>query len=238
MRSIAIEAPKPDLVPVYVWDLPVRLTHWLLASSIAVLAVTGFYLGHPFITAPGQASQHFIMGTVRLVHFYAAIVFSLSELTRIAWMFMGNRYSRWDQFVPVNKERRQDIVAWLKFYFFFRSTTPSFVGHNPLAGLSYLLVYACCLVSALTGYTLFSISAGPESPMRFFSILLPMFGGAQTARWIHHFLMWPLMWFIVHHLYCGVLVARSSRNGTIDSMFTGFRFVSKHLITPQSADTD
>jgi Ni/Fe-hydrogenase 1 B-type cytochrome subunit len=88
------------LTRVYVWDVPVRLTHWLLAISITVLAVTGFYIGHPFIIAPDPAGQEFVMGTVQAIHFFAAIVFSLSEISRIAWMFMGNRYARWDQMIP------------------------------------------------------------------------------------------------------------------------------------------
>ena len=41
-----------DLVRVYVWQLPVRITHWLIAGSILVLSVTGFYIGTPFVTVP------------------------------------------------------------------------------------------------------------------------------------------------------------------------------------------
>ena len=53
-----------ELVRVYVWQWPVRLTHWLNAYSILVLALTGFYIGHPFITVSGPAGQHFVMGWV------------------------------------------------------------------------------------------------------------------------------------------------------------------------------
>jgi Ni,Fe-hydrogenase I cytochrome b subunit len=36
--------------PVYVWDLVVRSTHWLIALSLIVLSVTGVYIGNPFLT--------------------------------------------------------------------------------------------------------------------------------------------------------------------------------------------
>jgi Ni/Fe-hydrogenase 1 B-type cytochrome subunit len=237
MTVAASTVPKAELVPVYVWEQPVRITHWLIATAILVLAVTGFYIGHPFIVVPAPATQRFVMGTVKAIHFYAAIVFTLSELSRIAWMFMGNRYARWDQLVPMTKERRRGLWPWLKFYILAQPTTPKFVGHNPLAGLSYLLVYILCLVAALTGYALFSMDAGIGSPMRIFGVLLPVFGGAQTARWIHHLIMWLLVLFVVHHIACAFLVSRVTRNGTIDSMFTGFRFVKPEDLEAVAKET-
>ncbi len=225
MSNATTTMSQPGLIPVYVWERPVRITHWLIATAIVVLAVTGFYIGRPFITAPNPATQSYVMGIMKAIHFYAAIVFTLSELSRIAWMFLGNRYARWDQLIPLDRERRKGLWPWLKFYILAQPTTPKFVGHNPLAGLTYFLVYVLCLVAALTGYALFSIEAGADSPMRIFGILLPVFGGAQTARWIHHVIMWLLVLFVVHHIACAFLVSRVTRNGTIDSMFTGFRFV-------------
>ncbi|MGB8445479.1 MAG: cytochrome b/b6 domain-containing protein, partial [Pseudolabrys sp.] len=56
---------KLTLEKVYVWELPVRLTHWLLFFSILVLSATGYYIGHPFISVPGAATDHFVMGAVR-----------------------------------------------------------------------------------------------------------------------------------------------------------------------------
>jgi Ni/Fe-hydrogenase 1 B-type cytochrome subunit len=51
-----------DLTRVYVWQVPVRVTHWLIALSIIVLSVTGFYIGRPFLTVPGPAGRWFVMG--------------------------------------------------------------------------------------------------------------------------------------------------------------------------------
>ena len=44
-----------ELVRVYVWQWPVRMTHWCTAYSILLLAMTGFYMGNPFITVRNSA---------------------------------------------------------------------------------------------------------------------------------------------------------------------------------------
>ena len=36
----------------YVWEWPVRLTHWFNVIAIIVLSVTGFYIGNPFVAVP------------------------------------------------------------------------------------------------------------------------------------------------------------------------------------------
>ena len=90
------EAPKKELnlERLYVWELPVRLTHWVIFFAIVILAATGYYIGNPFISVPGAATDHFVMGTVRAVHLYTAIVFAMAVLVRIYWLFVGNGYAR------------------------------------------------------------------------------------------------------------------------------------------------
>ena len=138
------------LVRVYVWQAPVRLTHWLIAGSLFVLAATGFYIGHPFGAVPGEANRHFVMGHVKLVHSGAAIVFTLAVLIRLAWMLVGNRYARWNQFVPTSGERVRGIFSMAAFYSFLRRDPPHELGHNALAGLVYSAVFALCLLQIAT----------------------------------------------------------------------------------------
>jgi Ni/Fe-hydrogenase 1 B-type cytochrome subunit len=211
----AIALPRPrEIVRVYVWQLPVRLTHWLIAISILVLAATGFYIGHPVLVVEGEARTRFLMGTVRLVHSYAAIVFTLSVLSRVGWMFLGNTYARWDKFVPVRRRRRQGLAPTFWFYVFRLRKPPGFIGHNPLAGVTYIAVFALYFLAILTGFALYGAKAGEGSPMRLFAFLGPLLGGLQTARWIHHVVMWLLLGFAVHHVYSSVLMSNVEANGT------------------------
>ncbi|MFN7963720.1 MAG: Ni/Fe-hydrogenase, b-type cytochrome subunit [Thermoanaerobaculia bacterium] len=214
-----------NLVRVHVWEWPVRLTHWLNVLALLVLSATGIYLGHPFLVVPGPAGQRFVMGTVRLVHFYSAIVFTLSVLSRIAWMFLGNKYSRWDKFLPVARLRREGLWPTLKFYLFGQRKPPGFVGHNPLAGLAYTLIFALFLLQIATGLALYSASCHLGSPLKIFQFLVPALGGLQVARLIHHIVMWLLLGFGVHHVYSAVLMSMVEPTATMESIFSGYKFV-------------
>jgi Ni/Fe-hydrogenase 1 B-type cytochrome subunit len=224
--STAAAAPA-DIVRVYVWEAPVRITHWLIALSILVLAATGLYIGHPFLIVTGEARQHFVMGWVKVVHAYTGYVFMASVLARIIWMFTGNKYAHWDKFIPVHANRRRGLWPTLKFYLFAMRKPPGFVGHNPLAGLTYTFVFGLYLVAILTGLALRGANADVESPARAFAALAPLFGGLQMARWIHHGVMWLLLGFAVHHVYSAILMSTVEANATIESIFSGHKFVPR-----------
>ncbi len=211
---------------VYVWDVVVRLTHWIIMLAILILAFTGIYIGKPFFIPTGAEDQQFVMGTVKVVHSYTAIVFTLAVLLRVGWMFVGPYYARWHQFVPASPRRRRDVWRMLKFYTFLSRDPPLNVGHNPLAGLTYLLVFALYFVMIVTGLAMYSVGAG-VSYMKMWDFLLPILGGAQTARWIHHITMWLLLGFFAHHIWSAILVSRAEGHGLIDSMFSGYKFLPR-----------
>ena len=58
-------------VRVYIWEVPVRVTHWVIVATIIVLTVTGAYIADPFLIPPGGS----VMMSVRFVHMLAAFVF-------------------------------------------------------------------------------------------------------------------------------------------------------------------
>ncbi|MCP4205084.1 MAG: Ni/Fe-hydrogenase, b-type cytochrome subunit [bacterium] len=229
MTEHTLAAPTEDLglANVYVWEWPVRVCHWLIAGSIWVLSITGLYIGNPMLTAPGEASQHFIMGTAKLIHFYTAIVFTLSVLSRVLWMFIGNKYSHWDKFVPATRIRRKGLLPTLRYYLFALRLPPGFVGHNPLAGVFYTFVFIAYLVMIATGLGMYAASAHVDSPMRIFTFFLPLVGGLQTAHWIHHIVMWLLWMFIVHHIYSAVMMSQVEANATVESIFSGHKMVPR-----------
>lgn len=225
-RAIHV-VPSSDLVRVYVWEWPVRITHWLIALSIIVLSATGIYIGRPFVISNSPT----FMATVKAVHSYTAIVFTLAVLSRIAWMFIGNSYARWYNFIPVHRHRRKGLVGTFEFYVFLLRKPPGYVGHNPLAGMTYVLVFLLYFVMIATGFALYSTSAPVGSPMRLFQFLIPIFGGLQPARWIHHVVMWLLLGFAVHHVYSSVLMSQVEANATTESMFSGYKFVPRQDVT-------
>ena len=220
---------RPDLYRVYVWEAPVRITHWVIVLAIVILSVTGIYIGNPFIMAPGEAGERFVMGTVKAIHYYAAIAFVLAVLARLIWMFTGNQAASWDKYLPLRKRRFRGLFPTLRFYLLALRKPPGFVGHNPLAGLAYSMVFLLYLAMIATGLAMLSVSMS-TSWVSAFDFLVPLFGGLTTARWIHHIIMWLLLGFAVHHVYSAFLMSVVEQNATIESMFSGYKFVPREDI--------
>lgn len=235
LSAAAEQAPGRALKRVYVWQGPVRLAHWLIFLSVVVLSATGFYIGSPFLVVTGEARDHFVTGTVKVVHSYAALVFTLSLVSRLAWMFVGNAYARWDQFIPWSRERREGVLKMTLYYLFLARRPTREAGHNALAGLTYTFVYVLLVLQALTGLGLYGKAAHLDSPVRSFAFFADAFGGPQTTRWLHHGFMWLVLGFFVHHLYSALLFSFEEKMGTMESIFSGYKYVRPGDRTPGGA---
>lgn len=212
---------------VRVWELPVRLTHWTIFFAVIVLSVTGFYIGTPFILT--GSDPQFLMGWMRSIHTVAAWVMIAAVIARIIWAFLGNRWARWDQFIPVAKERRRLGREVFKYYTFRRRDYPGEVGHNPLAGLTYTVVYTMFLVQIVTGLAL----KGIEDPGGILSSLTDWvfsIGSIPTIRLVHHLIMWLTWGFVIHHVYSAVLVDDAEQTGIISSIFGGRKQVPEDML--------
>jgi Ni/Fe-hydrogenase 1 B-type cytochrome subunit len=56
------------LEPVYIYEAPVRLWHWVTMLAIFVLAATGYLIGSPLPAIGGEAYDHFMFGWIRMIH--------------------------------------------------------------------------------------------------------------------------------------------------------------------------
>jgi Ni/Fe-hydrogenase 1 B-type cytochrome subunit len=214
---------------VHVWEWPVRLAHWLIVGAIGVLAATGIYIGNPFLPVEGEATRHFVMGTIKSIHFVAGMVFTVAVLGRLLWMFAGNPYARWHQFLPLTRRRLQGWWRTLAFYVFLRRDSPAYVGHNPLAGSVYTLVYGLCLLMIATGFAMASAGAHVDSMLASFQFLIPLVGGLQMAHFLHHVSMWLLLGFAAHHVWSAFLIGTEERSSLIDSIFSGYKVLTPDI---------
>ncbi len=122
---------------VYVYEAPVRLWHWINA-----LAVTGYFIGSPLPTQPGEASDNYLMGYIRFTHFAAAYIFAIGLLARLYWAFVGNHHARELFSVPVfQKVYWLDMWSMLKWYAFLSDRPNRYIGHNPLARFAMFFVF-------------------------------------------------------------------------------------------------
>lgn len=209
---------------VYVWEFPVRLTHWLNFLSIAVLAYTGLYIGAPFFHSISE--NQLTMAHMRYAHFISAYVFTVSVLIRIYWMFAGNRYSAWDQFIPTSSERVKNLTGTTAFYCFLREKCPYVVGHTGIAGVTYLFMFILFLIEILTGFALYSQShiGGLWTLMGgwLFAIM-----GAGVVRLIHHLIMWVIAIFVIIHVYISWHNDLVEKNGLTSSIFSGYKSIEE-----------
>lgn len=230
-RAPVVVERRP-LLRVYVWQIPVRVTHWLIFLSFIVLSFTGYYIHNPFLIEVDNPA--FTMGWMRFIHEVTAFVFTLSVLSRFYWFFAGNRFARWRAFVPVSQCRLRGVGAMLRYYLFLRWRAPDEVGHNPLAGMTYLVVYLLFLVQIVSGFALYAWVVGVEPWTTLFG-WIPGWISIRTLRLLHYFLMFAFFGFIIHHIYSALLVSAEKRNGTLGSIFSGYKFVSERELAEDEA---
>ncbi|MBW6511152.1 MAG: Ni/Fe-hydrogenase, b-type cytochrome subunit [Desulfuromonadaceae bacterium] len=206
----------------YVWEWPVRITHWVNVVALVVLSVTGLYIGNPFISV--SSTTPYVMGWMRFIHYVFAYLFLASFLARMVWMFCGNRYASWREYFPwVTAKGRKRIVGTFAWYTFLRKTPPYEVGHNALAVMAYAGVFALFLVQCITGFAIY----GQFEPGSFwFNLSQPLLAvGNQQLRLTHHIIMWLLIGFGIHHVYSAALMDVKEKNGCLSSIFGGYKFV-------------
>jgi len=206
---------------VYVWELPVRFTHWVNFGAIGVLSVTGFYIGHPFLAGGGS-----LMSWMRAVHRLAGYVLVASLLLRAYWGFAGNEWASWRVLFPwFTREGRRGLRQTFLYYVFVRREPPREIGHSPLAALAYSAVVMLLLIEVVSGFARYSLGQSGGWAISFgwvFSIASP-----QGVRLAHHLIMWLLLGFAVHHVYSCVLMDVEERNGLVTSIFSGYKLVRR-----------
>jgi Ni,Fe-hydrogenase I cytochrome b subunit len=62
--------------------------------------------------------------------------------------------------------------------------------------------------------------------MRGADFLIPLFGGLQMARFLHHVSMWLILGFAAHHVWSAFLIGTVERSALIDSIFSGYKVLA------------
>ena len=121
---------------ILVWDLPVRVFHWLLAIS---------FVG-AFLTAESER--------VRDVHVVLGYTVLGLLAFRLLWGFLGTRHARWSSFA-------YGPGAVLRYLRSLLSRRPDhYVGHNPAGSWVICLLVALGLVAGISGYAVYSDLGG------------------------------------------------------------------------------
>lgn len=221
---------------VYIWELPVRYFHWINVLTITVLATTGLIISNPpAIMSNAEANELYWFGTLRFIHFVAAYVFFFNMILRVYWSFVGNRYSSWRAFWPFSKKWMRNFLHVIKVDIFLRNEkyehiTDISVGHNSMAGISYVALFVLALVQVFTGFGLYASTSGWWFP-QIFAWVVPFLGGDFIVRTIHHIATWGFILFAIIHVYLVFYHDWLEGRGEVSSMFGGYKFVNRDRIT-------
>ena len=121
---------------ILVWDLPVRLGHWLMVGGFTLAWLSG-------------DSE-----TFRLVHVIAGATVLAVATFRLPWGFIGSRYARFADFVRGPVAVRGYVVSLL------RLQPAHHVGHNPAGGWAIVLLLGLGIVTGLAGWAIYNDIGG------------------------------------------------------------------------------
>jgi Ni/Fe-hydrogenase 1 B-type cytochrome subunit len=227
---------------IYVWELPVRIYHWINVLVLLILVVTGFYISNPLaIMTQKDVSQLYTMGWFRYLHFAAAYLFFFNFMARIYWGFVGNKYASWRQFIPISKQFVSEMWTVIKMDILLlkgslKDRQHLSVGHNALAGMTYFLTFIMFLVQCLTGFGLYASMSDWWFP-NLFSWVPAMLGGDILTRQIHHWVMWFFILFAFIHVYLVFYHDYVEGRGEISSMGGGWKFIEEEFFEKDKPHT-
>lgn len=212
---------------VYVYEGPIRFWHWINALAILTLALTGYFIGSPLPTMPGEASEHFLMGYIRFAHFAAGYILIAGFLLRIYWSFAGNEHAKQIFMPPLHSGKWwSELGHEIKWYMFAAPEPKKYVGHNPLATLFMHVMFVWgAIFMIITGLALYGEGEGAASWQHHFftSWVIPLFGNSQWVHTYHHLGMWVILIFVLLHIYAAIREDIMSRQSMLSTMISGWR---------------
>ncbi len=193
--------------PVAIHPLWVRVTHWINAIAIVLMMLSGWqiYKASPlfaFTFPPSITLGGWLAGAL-LWHFAAMWLFAINGLVYIALGIATGRFRR--KLFPISP-RAVVEDAWSALT--FRLSHQDLTAYNAVQRLLYVGVILAGVVVALSGLAIWK-------PVQL-QMLTAIFGGYDTARYVHFFAMALIAGFLVIHIALALLVPKSLR-----AMITG-----------------
>lgn len=123
-----------------VWDLPLRLFHWLLVLSLGLLWLTQWFGYDRFTEIPAAFDLDWMVVHMWLGYWTLGLI-----VFRLLWGIVGPRHARFASFFPLPRR----IVAYVTRRPDAAAAKP--VGHNPLGALMVFLMLGLIGLQAVSG---------------------------------------------------------------------------------------
>jgi len=227
MRKSAV-----PLREVHVWELPVRLYHWINALCIVTLCITGYLIGRPACLYERHRSFFQLLVRNRaFIHFVTAFLFFFNFIFRLYWGFAGNEFSRWYNFIPLKRCQWKEMYEVIKVDVLqVTNKKIDSIGHNSLASFIYFITFLIFLLQCLTGFGNVCrheqiLPAAISSPGWFLSLEgICMYGRSITSR------CGVFIIFAIIHVYLVFYHDYIERRGVTSSMIGGWKFIEEDVI--------
>lgn len=178
---------------VRIWDIFVRIFHWLLAGTIC------------FAWWSGEQGGEWMVWHLRAGYFVLGLV-----TFRVIWGFAGSRYARFSEFLTSPKS----AFSYLKAMLSGRDKT--YAGHNPAGGWGVMVLLLLCAVQAGSG--LFAnddiFTEGPLAHLVGYDLSI------EITRW-HKLMFNALLGMIGLHVVAVVYHQRFRKEPIVQAMFSG-----------------
>lgn len=199
MTAQTIAAPSAGAVIHPGW---VRVCHWINALAILMMIGSGWqiYDASPLFgfTFPRQFALGQWLGGALLWHFAAMWVLVVNGLVYLTLGFATGRFRR--KLLPIYP---RDVFADAKAALTFKLAHDDLSKYNAVQKALYAGVILCGVIIVLSGISIWK-------PVQF-QELTALFGGYDTARYVHFAAMAAIVAFLVVHVALALLVPKSLR---------------------------
>ena len=189
--SVIKSPSNPKTRQVKVWDILVRFTHWTVAAGI---------IANLLFTEDGSD-----------LHVYVGYTVVGLVVLRLLWGLVGTRYARFTNFFPTPTRLKAHLSTLS-----VRRVDEQHLGHNPLAAIMMLSLWAVIIGLGITGYLMES---------HIFSHI-QLLGNKDLLEEVHELLANSLYLLVPLHIIAAIAMSYWQRQNLIKSMITGKKTVT------------
>ena len=190
---LTVRAMQQVTNQIMVWDPLIRFFHWLLVACFAIA----------YVVEDERIALHLLAGSI----ITGLIAF------RLAWGFIGSRYSRFADFLFTPRQTFAHIRDLL------RLRAGAHVGHNPAGSMMILALLAGLAALCLTGIALYGLQEG-QGPMGGVTANASL-DVAYLVETMHGLIADGLVILIMLHLGGVMLESLLQKQNLARAMFTG-----------------
>ena len=181
----------------------VRVCHWINALAVLVMIGSGWqiYNASPlfdYLIFPRQIALGNWLAGALLWHFAAMWLLVVNSVVYVTLGIVTRHFRR--RFLPI---RSAEVIADVKAALTLKLAHDDLTHYNAVQKLLYAGVIAAGIVIVCSGLSIWK-------PVQF-QELTALFGGYDTARYVHFFAMAAIVGFLVVHVVLALIVPKSLR---------------------------